>query len=97
MSIYFPKQRPEDAFTSYEDAPALHAQRKEQPQISAAIFNVLLLEIHSDKQSDEMMPFIPFPGLWVKIPWRGMDYMQISDVYWDQEANRFEAFVGMDE
>lgn len=47
----------------------------------------------SEKRAIVKMPFAPFPGLWVCVPFLKNDYAKIEGVYWQENKNYFEVFV----
>lgn len=67
----------------------LHAQRSHEEPTQ---FTVKLL--CNDEEGDETitLPFPPFVGLNLQLPWRQGDYGEVDEVYWDHETARFEVF-----
>jgi hypothetical protein len=56
-------------------------------------FKVVLLESDDDKHAELRLPFAPFPGLWLQVPWRGGDFAELTDVYWSGTDGWFEVFI----
>ncbi len=42
--------------------------------------------------SETTLPFVPYPGLHLRVPFRNMDHAKINGVYWDDEKELFEVF-----
>ena len=38
------------------------------------------------------LPFPPFYGLFLRLPWRDMDYCEVDHICWDEEAKEFQVF-----
>ena len=38
------------------------------------------------------LPFPPFYGLFMKLPWRDMDYCEVDHICWDEETKEFQLF-----
>lgn len=55
-------------------------------------FTVKLFCNDEDGQAEIQLPFPPFIGLMLRIPWRQMDYGEVEKVYWADDENRFEVF-----
>ena len=45
-------------------------------------------------QSAEIeLPFKPFEGLRIRVPFRGMDFYRIRTIFWDDEKNQFHLYI----
>ncbi len=55
-------------------------------------FKVKLID-GKDSEGIIVLPFPPFNGLNVSVPFRDGDFMEIDGIFWDEEEQRFDAFL----
>jgi hypothetical protein len=60
-------------------------------------YKVRLVETDADAEALITLPFVPFPALWLRLPWRGMNYAEADAVYWDDERQQFDVFFNAEE
>jgi len=58
------------------------------------LYLVRLLDNDATRQADITLPFAPFPGLYIQAPWKAMDYVQVTEVFWHSESEAFECYAG---
>lgn len=61
------------------------------------LYPVRLFNNDATRQAEITLPFAPFPGLFIQAPWKGMDYVQITEVFWHREDGEFECYAGAEE
>lgn len=54
-------------------------------------FSVRLMDL-DEHEADIILPFAPFVGLCLRVPWLGMDFRTVDEVYWMDDSERFEVY-----
>ena len=55
-------------------------------------FRVLLCDSEESLEIETSLPFAPFVGLMLQLPWRGDDYGAVDTVYWNGLKQAFEIY-----
>ena len=56
-------------------------------------YSINLKSYEGEDECNITLPFIPYPGLHLKVPFARMDYQKIDAVYWDSKKQQFEVFM----
>ncbi len=70
--------------------------RPGQPPLPTApqIFNVYVMDADTVHGKQMFMRFVPYPGLYMRAPWKNSEYQKVTEVYWNDENNQFLVCLG---